>query len=187
MRRRDFLAVAGAQATGPRLLRAASRPNLLYIVVDQLSGLAMPAHDANSRLPNCQNLAKSGVQFSHAYTAGVTCGPSRASLDSGLHSQGHRVIGGEGLPASIESLPRTLARHGYVLSHPNGYKTDAERAEHEKWLAGLGYDQPLSSLYGSEKLARYLDLPLKWKCGRTGLAPEHAFDAFCAQRAIRFL
>jgi len=36
-------------------------------------------------------------------------------------------------------------------------------------------------------MARYLDLPLKWKCGRTGLAPEHAFDAYCAQRAIRFL
>ncbi len=36
-------------------------------------------------------------------------------------------------------------------------------------------------------MARYLDLPLKWKCGRAGVAPEHGFDAYCAQRAIRFL
>ena len=85
------------------------------------------------------------------------------------------------------SLPGRLASAGYVSSHPDGYSLEAERAKHEKWLAALGYAQPLSSLNGVESMARYLDLPLKWKCGRAGVAPEHGFDAYCAQRAIRFL
>jgi arylsulfatase A-like enzyme len=87
----------------------------------------------------------------------------------------------------MPTLPRALASQGYVSSHPNGYNLEAERAQHERWLVELGYEQPLSSLNGVESMARYLDLPLKWKCGRAGVAPEHAFDAYCAQRAVRFL
>jgi arylsulfatase A-like enzyme len=78
-------------------------------------------------------------------------------------------------------------RSGYAISHPHGYNLEDERKEHEKWLVDLGYEQPLSSINGVESMARFLDLPLKWKCGRMGLAPEHAFDGYCAQRAIRFL
>jgi choline-sulfatase len=186
MTRRHFVAGAGVQALGA-MQGTPRRPNLLYILVDQLSGLALPSHDANARMPNTARLAQSGVQFSHAYTAGVTCGPARASLDTGLYTQTHGVGGGFRLSESVESLPRTLARNGYASSHPNGYSLEAERAEHEKWLVELGYEQPLSSIYGVESMARYLDLPLKWKCGRAGVAPEHGFDAYCAQRAIRFL
>jgi arylsulfatase A-like enzyme len=180
--RRAFVAGAAAQ-----VLRSQPRLNLLYILVDQLSGLALPLHDSNARMPNCSALAKSGVTFSHAYTGAMTCGPSRACLDTGLYTQAHSVGGGYHPPASVDTLPRTLARQGYVLSHPDGYSLEAERAEHEKWLADLGYAGPLSSINGAGSLARYRELPLKWKCGRAGVAPEHGFEAYCAQRAIRFL
>jgi choline-sulfatase len=181
--RREFLASAAAA----QALSAQPRLNLLYVLIDQLSGLALPLHDSNSRMPNCARLAESGVTFSHAYTGAMTCGPSRACLDTGLYTQMHSIGGGYRPPASMETLPKTLARSGYVLSHPNGYSLEGERAEHEKWLAGLGYDSPLSSINGVEAMARFRDLPLKWKCGRAGVAPEHGFEAYCAQRAIRFL
>jgi uncharacterized sulfatase len=182
MTRRKFLAAAAAQVSP-----APSRLNLLYILVDQLSGLALPLHDSNARMPNCARLAESGVTFSHAYTGAMTCGPSRACLDTGLYTQAHSVGGGYRPPATLETLPKSLVRHGYVSSHPDGYSLEGERAQHEKWLADLGYAAPLSSINGAEALARYRDLPLKWKCGRAGIAPEHGFEAYCAQRAIRFL
>jgi uncharacterized sulfatase len=181
--RRSFL--AGVAAKALRAQRA--RSNLLYILVDQLSGLALPVHDSNARMPNCARLAQSGFTFTHAYTGAMTCGPSRACLDTGLYTQVQSIGGGYRPPDSIETLPKTLARHGYVSSHPDGYSLEAERAEHEKWLTDLGYTAPLSSIYGVESMARYRDLPLKWKCGRAGVAPEHGFEAYCAQRAIRFL
>src|ERR1035441_1894915 len=189
MNRRTFLnaAAGGALALPSFAMQGARRPNLLYILVDQLSGLALPALDAAARMPHTQALTKSGVLFSHAYTAGMTCGPSRASLDTGLFTQTHGIGGGFRKLGEIPSLPGALAGNGYVSSHPDGYSLEAERAEHAKWLAELGYAQPLSSLNGVESMARYLDLPLKWKCGRAGVAPEHGFDSYCAQRAIRFL
>ena len=79
----------------------------------------------------------------------MTCGPSRASLDTGLYTQTHGIGRGFTLSPSTESLPKTLVSHGYVTSHPNGYCLEAERAEHEKWLIELGYEQPLSSINGA--------------------------------------
>ena len=188
MNRRHFLAAATAGTFAGRAFgQAARRPNLLYILVDQLSGLALPGMDANARMPNTAGLMKSGVMFSHAYTAGMTCGPSRASLDTGLWTQTHGIGGGFRQLPEVATLPTRLTSNGYVISHPNGYSLESERKEHEKWMSDLGYAQPLSSLNGAESLAKYLDLPLKWKCGRAGVAPEHGFDNYCAQRAIRFL
>src|SRR6516165_164763 len=115
MTRRKFLAAAAAQVSP-----APSRLNLLYILVDQLSGLALPLHDSNARMPNCARLAESGVTFSHAYTGAMTCGPSRACLDTGLYTQAHSVGGGYRPPATLETLPKSLVRHGYVSSHPDG-------------------------------------------------------------------
>lgn len=188
MNRRHFLgAAAGGTLALPSFAQTARKTNLLYILVDQLSGIALPALDTNAHMPNTQALTKSGVLFSHAYTAGMTCGPSRASLDTGLHTQTHGIGGGFRQLGDVPQLPSTLMNSGYVISHPNGYSLESERAEHEKWLADLGYAQPLSSIYGVESMAKYLDLPLKWKCGQAGVAPEHGFDGYCANRAIRFL
>jgi arylsulfatase A-like enzyme len=192
MNRRRFLQTTLAvpySAISPQAVAQSrsAQPNLLYILVDQLSGLALPGIDPNAQMPNTRRLMDSGVVFTHAYTGGMTCGPSRASLDTGLYTQTHGVGGGFRLSPDTPSLPNTLMRSGYTISHPDGYSLEGERALHEKWLVDLGYPQPLSSLNGSDALASYLDLPLKWKCGRAGVAPEHGFDVFCAQRAIRFL
>jgi arylsulfatase A-like enzyme len=183
--RRGFFAATAAQMLRGQV--QAPKPNLLYILVDQLSGLALPLHDRNARMPNVARLAQSGVTFSHAYTGAMTCGPSRACLDTGLYTQAHSIGGGYRPPESMDTLPKTLARHGYISSHPDGYSLEDERAQHEKWLGDLGYSSPISSIYGAEAMARYRDFPLKWKCGRAGVAPEHGFEAYCAQRAIRFL
>jgi arylsulfatase A-like enzyme len=187
--RRQFVGAAcGAVLAGRSSgMQRERKPNLLYILVDQLSGLALPGLDPYAHMPNTQRLMQSGIQFSHAYTAGMTCGPARASLDTGLYTQTHGVGGGFRLSPETASLPGLLAHNAYTLSHPDGYNLEAERAEHEKWLADLGYGQPLSSINGTEAMAQYLDLPLKWKCGRSGVAPEHGFEAYCEQRAIRFL
>src|SRR5215467_11203548 len=118
MNRRSFLeAAAGGTLALPTLTgqnHGNRKPNLLYILVDQLSGLALPGIDSNARMPNTQKLIGSGVMFSHAYTAGMTCAPSRASLDTGLYTQTHGVGGGFRLSPDTPSLPGTLMSHGYT-------------------------------------------------------------------------
>jgi len=117
-------------------------------------------------MPNCEQLAKSGVVFGHAYTGPMTCGPSRVVLNTGLHPI--RLGPGRSLAPEIETLPRTLVKCVYMLSHPDGYSPEAEHVKHEKKLVDLGYAQPVSSIYRVESMARYRDFPLKWKCARRG-------------------
>src|SRR5215471_16652826 len=119
--RRRFLQTALVAAGGviSRQVSAqskGSKPNLLYILVDQLSGLALPGIDPNAHMPHTRRLMDSGIVFTHAYTGGMTCGPSRACLDTGLYTQAHSIGGGYRPPASMDTLPKTLAGNGYVLS-----------------------------------------------------------------------
>jgi arylsulfatase A-like enzyme len=185
MRRREFLtAPAGMLAAS----QAQSAPyNLLYILADQHSGLATKGNgDPVVQAPTLERLAGQGIEFTNACSAGMTCGPSRASLNTGLHHQTHGVRAGSPLPEEIPSLQKSLLQHGYTLSerfHGDGNPLQS----HLEWLKHLGYENVETNYVGSSDLARVLPLPLKWKIGVAGLAPEHSFDGFIAERAISFL
>src|SRR5262245_59763983 len=114
MRRRSFLGTALAGAASGFAQSPDRKTNLLYILVDQLSGLALPGIDRNARMPNTRQLMDSGGVFTHAYTGAMTCGPSRACLDTGLYTQTHGVGGGFRLSPETPSLPGTLMRSGYT-------------------------------------------------------------------------
>jgi arylsulfatase A-like enzyme len=59
--------------------------NILFIAIDDLNDWTgyLGGHP-NARTPNIDRLAKSGVYFSKAYCSAPACGPSRASLMTGI-------------------------------------------------------------------------------------------------------
>ncbi|MGD9127604.1 MAG: sulfatase-like hydrolase/transferase, partial [Planctomycetia bacterium] len=61
------------------------RPNVLFIAVDDLNNWVgcMDGHP-NAETPNIDRLADRGVLFTNAHCQAPLCGPSRASLFSGL-------------------------------------------------------------------------------------------------------
>ena len=61
-------------------------PNVLIIMVDDLNDCisGMDGHP-QSLTPNMNRLAKSGITFKRAYTNAPMCGPSRASLFTGVY------------------------------------------------------------------------------------------------------
>ena len=65
MNRRNFLSTAagGALALPSFAMQNAWRRNLLHLLVDQLSGLALLARNPAARMPHTQLLTKSGVLF----------------------------------------------------------------------------------------------------------------------------
>jgi arylsulfatase A-like enzyme len=69
------------------------RKNVLLIVVDQWRGDTLPmlGHPV-IKTPNIEALAGEGVTFSRHYTQAVPCGPSRASLLTGLYMMNHRAV-----------------------------------------------------------------------------------------------
>lgn len=62
------------------------RPNILIIMIDDLNDCLTNwgGHD-QSLTPNLTRLAQSGVRFNRAYTNAPMCGPSRASLFTGIY------------------------------------------------------------------------------------------------------
>ena len=82
-----FLFLSGSNPIGAAEKPAsASRPNVLFIVCDDLNDTVegMGGHP-QARTPNISRLIRSGVRFTNAHSAAPICGPSRASLWSGLY------------------------------------------------------------------------------------------------------
>ena len=64
--------------------RSADRPNVLFIAIDDLNHwVGYLGRNPQTRTPNIDRFASSGVAFTKAYCTAPACNPSRASLMSG--------------------------------------------------------------------------------------------------------
>ena len=103
--------VCGAQ------LRAAARPNILFLLTDdQRWDMMGCAGNAIIQTPNMDALARSGVRFINAFVTTSICAASRASIFTGLYERTHRFTFGTP-PIRPElvamSYPVLLRKHGY--------------------------------------------------------------------------
>jgi len=97
--------------------------NILLVTLDQLRADVLDgALAGHVPLPNLGRLMAEGTCFSQCWTAAVPCGPSRASLMTGLYAFNHRAIR-NGTP---------LARHHATLG------TELRRLGREPLLFGYG-------------------------------------------------
>lgn len=89
--------------------------NVLFITVDQWRGdcLSVAGHPV-VRTPTLDALADRGVRFANHWSVTAPCGPSRASLLTGLYLMNHRSVGnGTPLDDRFDNLARVARRHGY--------------------------------------------------------------------------
>lgn len=70
------------------------KPNVLFISVDDLNNWISPIDNySNVKTPNFDRLAKMGVTFTNAHCQAPLCGPSRASLMTGLRPSTTGIYG----------------------------------------------------------------------------------------------
>lgn len=91
------------------------RPNILLIMADQLTGMALPMNgNPVVKTPHLQQLANESVNFSHAYCNNPICAPSRASMLTGLlSSQIGAYDNGASFPSDIPTIGHYLLSLGY--------------------------------------------------------------------------
>lgn len=102
-----------------------ARPNIIFILADDQgwNGTSVQMHPdlANSKsdfykTPNLEKLAASGLRFSHAYSPGPMCSPTRASILTGKSPAQLRMTNvGRGRPANA-SQPFVVPPHSSSLS-----------------------------------------------------------------------
>ncbi len=66
--------------------RAQGRPNVLFFAVDDMCDWIGPMGYKQAVTPNMDRLARSGVTFLNAHTAGIFCAPSRSAIFTGRHA-----------------------------------------------------------------------------------------------------
>ena len=84
MNRRKFLTTLGVGLANTSL-NAATRPNVLFIAVDDLNDwIGCLGGNPQTKTPNFDRLASRGVLFTNAHCAAPLCNPSRAALMTGI-------------------------------------------------------------------------------------------------------
>ena len=93
-------------------------PNVLLVIFDDLNDYPsiLGGHPA-ALTPNLERFAKQSVNFTHAYSSAVVCGPSRASLLTGISPHNSGIYLNE-QPAETpflnrRSLPQLMSVNGY--------------------------------------------------------------------------
>lgn len=91
------------------------RPNILLVTADQWRAdcLGIAGHPV-VKTPNIDRLAACGTWFAQHYAQCSPCGPSRASLYTGLYQMNHRVVrNGTPLDRRHDTIALAMRRLGY--------------------------------------------------------------------------
>ena len=99
---------------------AAKRPNILFIASDDMKPLIGAYGDTFAQTPNLDRLAERGTVFLNAHCQWAVCGPTRASIMSGLMPETTGVMGFKQMRAIVPDLV-TLPQY----FRDNGYETAA--------------------------------------------------------------
>ncbi len=108
-----------------------TRPNIVWIVVDDMSPNFSCYGEQTIATPNVDSLARKGVQFNHAYATSPVCSTFRSALITGMYQTSigaHHHRSGRGkhridLPAGIDPIPVLFQQAGYYTCMGSGLKT----------------------------------------------------------------
>jgi len=138
--KRIFLAsltlVLGCLMTGAS--NAATRPNVLVILADDLGFSDLGCYGGDIETPNLDALASNGLRFTQFYNT-ARCWPSRAALLTGYYAQqvrrdvlpgafaGGKGAGGKGArPVWAPLVSTLLSENGYQCYHSGKWHVDGE-------------------------------------------------------------
>ena len=167
VQRISTLILATASCFCANSFAAVSKPNIVFILADDLGWSDTTLYGTTSlyQTPNLERLAKSGMTFTHAYSASPLCSPTRSSILTGLNPartgltapncHTAKVLLKAGVVASAAPHVKTLVCDS-VTRFDTKYYTLAERLKDEGYATGH---------FG------------KWHLGPEPYSPlEHGFD-----------
>src|SRR5688572_9861917 len=120
MKRREFLTSLAA----PAMLAADRRPNILWILGDDLGPQLSCYGHPLVKTPNIDRIANEGVRFEYCFTTAPVCSASRSAFNVGLYQtytgthnhRSHRTDGYR-LPAGARLVTDRFREAGYFTAN----------------------------------------------------------------------
>ena len=155
-----------------------AKPNVLFIMVDDLRPALGCYGDVLARTPHIDALAQTGTLFRRAYCQQAVCAPSRTSILTGLRPDQTEIWGlkksfRETMPDAV-TLPQYFKNNGYITAQIGKIFHDpASHQDSASWSGPVLYN-----VTGNVKGHKYiLDTNLK---GGKGASTERQPAADCA-------
>lgn len=184
-----------AMGTAQAAKKADSKPNVLYIIMDDMCDWAGYLGGNNQvRTPNLDRLAARGVSFSNAYTAVPLCNPSRTAMFTGIQPfvtgvyNNRQPIAGAPVANNSLMMPQHFRNNGYttVISGKIFHTKPSEDVMAKMWDDKTNIDGG----YGPFPKNRSLPVNIgeRWKDFEAWTGPDTDFpDVRNSQKVIEFI
>jgi len=106
-------------------LKAEKRPNILWIIADDLGQELSCYGNPDAKTPHMDKLALEGIRYLNAFSTAPTSSPSRSSLITGMYPpsincHNHRTIDKKELPDGIFPITEYFKQAGYFCTNGDG-------------------------------------------------------------------
>ncbi len=127
---------------------AAERPNVLWIVVDDMSANFSCYGESLIATPAVDRLAREGTLFRHAFVTAPVCSPCRSAFITGMYQTSigaHHHRSGRGvqkihLPKGVPPVPEIFQQAGYYTCIGSGLREDGNRGRNPSRLGKTDYN-----------------------------------------------
>ena len=188
-------ATGAAQPLDPPMVGA--RPNVLWIVADDLGIGDVAAFGSGLHTPNIDSLAANGVKFAQWYAAAPVCTPSRYSMMTGKHPLRSRggLAGvlrwsgrddGAGLRPTDVTVASVLNQSGYSTALVGKWHLGHGAAAHQPPAHGFGHFYGPLGCATDHYTHSYGPVPDWYRMGTGTEAEGHSTDLLTAE-AVRLL
>lgn len=158
-------AVPDAPDPKPEKTTPSTKPNILFIFSDDHAIPAISTYDTPERpalikTPNIDRLANEGITFDRSYCANSICGPSRATILTGLHSHANGMLDNYVIfDGSQQTFPKLLQKAGYDTAIRGKWHLRSEPTGFNSWMVYFGQGKYYNPVYrtpdGQKKLPGY--------------------------------
>ncbi|KZS38833.1 iduronate-2-sulfatase [Aquimarina aggregata] len=124
------------------------KPNILFIAIDDLRPELGAYGSQLAVSPNIDKLASQGLLFENAYCQQAICGPSRASVLTGIRPETsgvfHNYVKFRDVNPEVVTLPQYFKQHGYETAYTGKIFHHGDLDEEKSWSRLPALDSMIS-------------------------------------------
>ena len=183
-------AAATASAQTDALDRSrAKRPNVVFIILDDLRFDGMGFLQPGLHTPNIDQLARGGTYLPNTVVTSSLCSPSRATILTGMTTRNHGIVdNNDSSEEGLTFFPKYLQQVGYqtalIGKWHMGAASDMPREGFDKWVsfAGQGNYYPVIGANGQVNTLNVDGTPVPQRGYLTDELTEYALNWLKSER-----